>query len=120
MEINLDKVIKDTKYPVGTHIEGLIKKSDVQIVALNECVLTLAGVTRSEKGIQLKWQNSNPGEYPTYVHIGIPPVIGSDGILYGLYESPDLASIPVAQPRARPPIGRPMCLYPGMQRDFTS
>jgi hypothetical protein len=29
------------------------------------------------------------------VHIGNPPVIGDDGILYGFYESPDLASVPI-------------------------
>jgi hypothetical protein len=29
------------------------------------------------------------------VHIGQPPVIGSDGILYGRYESPDIAEVPL-------------------------
>ena len=28
-------------------------------------------------------------------HIGIPPVIGADGILYGFYESPSLADAPI-------------------------
>ena len=32
------------------------------------------------------------------MHIGVPPVIGSDGIVYGFYESPDLASVPITPP----------------------
>jgi hypothetical protein len=27
--------------------------------------------------------------------VGNPPVIGSDGILYGFYETPDIVSVPV-------------------------
>ena len=34
------------------------------------------------------------------MHIGNPPVIGADGILYGFYESPDLATVPVTPPGA--------------------
>jgi hypothetical protein len=45
--------------------------------------------------MQFAWQTSNPGEYPTYIHIGTPPVVGEDGILYGLYETPDLVSVPI-------------------------
>ena len=29
------------------------------------------------------------------MHIGNPPVIGNDGIIYGYYESPDLATVPM-------------------------
>lgn len=39
---------------------------------------------------------TNPGEYPTYVHVGNPPVIGPEGIIYGRYQTPDLASVPIA------------------------
>lgn len=95
IELNLDKVVKDLKYPIAAPVEGLIKKPDVKIKALNDCTLTLTGVTRTDKGLQFKWLNANPGEYPTYVHIGNPPVIGADGILYGLYETPDIVSVPV-------------------------
>jgi hypothetical protein len=35
------------------------------------------------------------GQYPSYVHIGVPPVIGADGISYGFYESPDLEAVPI-------------------------
>ena len=96
MELNLDQVVKDVKYPIAAPVEGLTQKPDTKITALNDCVLTLTDVVRTEKGMQFKWLNSNPGEYPTYVHIGNPPVIGADGILYGFYETPDIASVPVA------------------------
>lgn len=58
-------------------------------------LLTLTGVQRSDTGVQFRWQTSNPGEYPTYVHVGNPPVIGEDGILYGFYETPDILSVPI-------------------------
>ncbi len=95
IELNLDKVVKDAKYPVASPAAGLIQKPDAKITALNDCVLTLTDVARTDKGIQFKWLNTNPGEYPTYVHIGNPPVIGAEGILYGFYETPDIASVPV-------------------------
>ena len=95
LEMNVDKVAKDLKYPVATTIEGLILKPDAEIKAINDCLLTLTDVARTEKGLQFKWQTSNPGDYPTYVHIGNPPVIGEDGIIYGLYESPHLATAPI-------------------------
>ena len=51
-----------------------------------------------DTGLELAWETNNPGAYPTYVHIGIPPAIGSDGILYGLYEDPTLADAPITLP----------------------
>ncbi len=95
LELNLDKVVKDVKYPIAAPVEGVIKKADTKITALNDCILSLTGVTRTDKGLQFRWLNTNPGEYPTYVHIGNPPVIGANGILYGQYETPDIASVPV-------------------------
>lgn len=95
LEINLDQVAADVKYPVAEPVEGLIQKPGREITAINNVVLSLTGVTRTENGLQFTWQTSNPGEYPSYVHIGNPPVIGDDGILYGFYESPDLASVPI-------------------------
>jgi len=64
--------------------------------AINKCTLTLGEAKRTDKGLEFKWQTSNPGEYPTYVHIGMPAVIGSDGIIYGKFESPHLASAPIS------------------------
>ena len=95
IELNLDKVVKDVKYPIAALVEGLIQKSDAKIKALNDCILALTNVARTDKGLQFTWLNTNPGEYPTYVHVGSPPVIGADGILYGFYETPDIASVPV-------------------------
>lgn len=96
LEVNLDRLATGLEYPLAAQVKGLIQPPDVSITALNDCVLTLTGVQRSEDGFQFDWLNTNPGEYPSYVHVGNPPVIGSDGILYGIYQSPDLASAPSA------------------------
>jgi hypothetical protein len=95
LEINLDEVATDLTYPIAEPVEGLIQEPDTEITALNEVVLTLTGVTRTDTGMQFTWQTSNPGEYPTYVHIGNPPVIGADGIINGRYETPDIVSVPI-------------------------
>jgi hypothetical protein len=52
-------------------------------------------VERSDAGVQFTWENFNPTKFPLKTHIGIPPVIGSDGIIYGLYETLDIAPIPI-------------------------
>jgi hypothetical protein len=98
LELDLDQVTKDTKYPIAKEVKGLIQKQDAKITAINNCVLALTGIQRTDQGLQFDWQNANPGDYPTYVHIGNPPVIGSDGILYGYYESPNLADTPITLP----------------------
>jgi hypothetical protein len=95
LEINLDQVAQDMKYPIAEAVEGLIQKPGTEITAINSVVLTLTDVERTDNGLQFKWQTSNPGEYPSYVHIGNPPVIGDDVIFYGFYESPDITSIPI-------------------------
>ena len=95
LEIDLDQVAADLKYPVYEEIEGLIQKSDIEIIAINKVVLTLTDVQRTEDGFQFSWSTFNPGEYPSYVHIGTPPVIGEDGNLYGFYETPDIVSVPI-------------------------
>ena len=95
LEINLDEVATDLTYPIAEPVEGLVQKAGVEITAINDLVLTLTGAERTDNGLQFTWQTANPGEYPTYVHIGNPPVIGADGIIYGLYEVPDLASVPI-------------------------
>lgn len=95
MEVKLDEVATDLTYPVAEEIEGLVQKPDVEITALNEVVLVLTGVERTDTGLLFTWQTSNPGEYPTYVHVGNPPVIGADGIIYGFYQTPDIVSVPI-------------------------
>ncbi len=96
LSLSLDQVAAKVQYPIAEQIEGVVQPADLGIEAINKCALTLAGVQRTGADVQFTWQAANPGEYPSYVHIGLPPVIGSDGIIYGLYESPDLASVPVA------------------------
>ncbi len=98
LEVNLDELAADLTFPVAEPVDGLIQPADAEIPALNDVVLTLTDAVRDDKGLEFSWQTSNPGEYPTIVHVGNPPVIGADGILYGYYESPDLASAPVTPP----------------------
>jgi hypothetical protein len=95
LEINLDEVKTDLVYPIAEEIEGLIQQPDIEIVAINKVILTLTEVKRTDSNLQFAWKTSNPGEYPTYVHIGNPPVIGDDGILYGFYQTPDIISVPI-------------------------
>ncbi len=96
LELNLDEITADLSYPIAEPVEGLIQGADTEIIAINDVVLTLADIERNDSGFQFSWQTFNPGEYPSYVHIGNPPVIGADGIIYGRYETPDLASVPIS------------------------
>jgi hypothetical protein len=95
LEVDLDKVVADLKFPVADAVEGLVEKPGAKIVAINNAGLVLTTISRTADGLKLAWETENPTAYPTYVHIGIPPVIGSDGIIYGLYESPHLADTPI-------------------------
>ena len=95
LDINLDEVITNLVYPIAEQIDGLIQQLDIEIVAINKVTLTLTGVQRTESNLQFAWKTYNPGDYPTYVHIGNPPVIGDDGILYGFYQTPDIISVPI-------------------------
>jgi hypothetical protein len=95
LEINLDEVSTDLTYPVASEVEGLIKEMNTSITGLSDNVVTLLDVTRTETGFQFNWQNFNPTKFPLKTHIGTPPVIGSDGVIYGVYESLDLVSIPI-------------------------
>jgi len=101
LELDLDKVAADLKYPVATPVDGVIEKADAKIIAINNCTLSLLSAKRTADGIELAWHTENPTAYPTYVHIGIPPVVGSDGVIYGFYESPHLADTPIT------PAGQP-------------
>ncbi len=100
LQVDLDKVAADLTYPVAQPVEGLVQTSADPIEAINKCVLTLKTATRSTDGLKLAWHTDNPTAYPTYVHIGTPPVIGSDGIIYGFYESPHLADTPITPAKA--------------------
>jgi hypothetical protein len=96
MELDLDQVAKDVKYPVETPAANLIEKIGDKINAINNFTLTLTDAKRTDTGLELHWQDENPSDYPNYVHIGTPPVIGADGVIYGLYEDPSIADATIA------------------------
>src|SRR5215204_7631894 len=95
LELNLDEVVTDLTYPIDSTVEGLIKDMGTSITGLSDNVVTLLDVTRTDTGFEFKWQNFNPTKFPLKTHIGTPPVIGSDGVIYGLYESLDIVPIPI-------------------------
>ena len=95
LELELDPVVTDLTYPVASPVEGLIQPVGITITALSDNVVTLLDVQRTEAGFQFNWQNFNPTKFPLKTHIGTPPVIGSDGVIYGRYESLDIVPIPL-------------------------
>ena len=99
--LELDNIAKDVKYPLATPLADLIVKAGDKIDALNNSLLTLTDVKRTETGLELHWQVENPTDYPNYVHIGIPPVIGANGIIYGVYEDPSIAEATIALPKEK-------------------
>lgn len=100
MVLDLDQVAGNLTYPVATPMEGLIEKVGDDIEAINNFTLTLVDVKRVDTGLELYWQEYNPSDYPSYVHIGRPPVIGEDGIIYGRYEDPAIAEPTIALPKS--------------------
>ncbi len=95
LELKLDEVVTDLTYPIATPIEGLILEPGVEIPALSDNVITLLDVQRTDTGFQFTWQNYNPSKFPLKTHIGTPPVIGADGIIYGPSEIIDMAPVPI-------------------------
>ena len=94
LRVDLDTLVQPT-YP-GTPAEGLVvAKIGEPIEAINDNTLTLTAVERTAEGFEFSWHTENPTKYPVYVHIGIPPVVGSDGIIYGRYISPHRADTPI-------------------------
>jgi hypothetical protein len=98
MVLDLDQIAKDLKYPVATPVAGLIEKVGDKISAINNFSLILNDAKRIDTGLELHWQDENPSDYPNYVYIGTPPVIGADGIIYGLYEDPSIADATITLP----------------------
>jgi hypothetical protein len=95
LEINLDQVETSLTYPIASPVDGLIQDQGVSITALSDNVVSLLGVQRTDSGFQFTWQNFNPTKFALRTHIGTPPVIGADGIIYGVYETLDLAPVPI-------------------------
>ncbi len=98
LEVSLDDIVTDLVYPIVTPVEGLILKPEDPIVGLNGVTLTLADAKRTENGLDFLWQAFNPSEYPSSLHVGPPPVVGSDGILYGVYKDPGSVAAPLTSP----------------------
>jgi hypothetical protein len=95
MELNLDEVVTNLAYPIASPIEGLIQEPETSFEALSENVISLLDIQRDESGFQFTWQNFNPSKFPLKTHIGIPPVIGDDGIIYGAYVTIDMPEVPL-------------------------
>ena len=98
MILDLDQVAKDIQYPVTAPMTGLVEKIGDKVSAINSFALILTDVKRTDTGLELFWQAENPSDYPNYVHIGTPPVVGADGVIYGLYEDPSIAEATIALP----------------------
>jgi hypothetical protein len=81
-----------------TPVEGLIQKLGDKITGLNEVTLALADAKRTDSGLEFQWQAFNPSEYPSALHVGPPPVLGEDGILYGFYKDPGSVTAPLTSP----------------------
>ena len=95
LQVDLDAPAADLTYPVAVASDLVVAKVGEPIEAINKNTLTLTAVNRTADTIEFTWDTKNPTKYPVYVHIGIPPVIGSDGVMYGRYESPHLADTPI-------------------------
>jgi hypothetical protein len=98
MTLDLDQIAKDIQYPVKAPATGSVDKIGDKISAINSFSLILTDVKRTDTGLELFWRAENPSDYPNYVHIGTPPVIGADGVIYGLYEDPSIAEATIALP----------------------
>lgn len=94
MDLDLTKVKTDLAFPVVDKTATIAKAGDA-IPAINNTTLTLKDVKRTSDGLEFTWESANPADAPTSLHIGNPPVLGSDGILYGFYLSPHLGIVPV-------------------------
>jgi hypothetical protein len=98
VEIDPEQPPPDLTYPVAGSLEVEVHPLTEPIPALNKCTLTLVEATRTDEGFFFKWTIFNPGEYNTLVHIGRPPAVGEDGILYNTWISPDRVEVPIAKP----------------------
>jgi hypothetical protein len=98
LELSLDEVVTNLTYPISESVDGLIRTPGEGIIGLSENVITLLEARRTDDGFEFDWQNFNPTKFPLKTHIGTPPVIGADGIIYGIYETLDIAEIPLTPP----------------------
>lgn len=94
LEADLGTVQATLTYPAADASAVKAQPLSEAIPALNDCTVTNTAATRTADAITLKWKVANPGEYDTKVHLGEPPVLGSDGIIYGARVSPDIVDQP--------------------------
>lgn len=94
-ELSLDTVETDLVYPIFEAVEGLALPVDADITAISENVVDLVDIKRDASGFEFTWQNYNPTDFALKTHIGTPPVIGEDGIIYGVFQIMDLAQTPL-------------------------
>lgn len=95
LELNLDDVAVDLTYPVAEPVEDLILEAGTSITALSDNEVTLLDTNRTDGDFEFTWQNFNPTKFALKTHIGTPPVIGTDGIIYGQYETIDMVPVPL-------------------------
>jgi hypothetical protein len=95
MVLKLDEIAADVQYPVYQAADGLIEAKDFNITAISDNVVSLVDIKRAEQGFTFTWKNTNPTDFALKTHIGTPPVVCSDGVIYGWYEIMDLASVPL-------------------------
>lgn len=97
--VDLDLAPVSLTYPVAEPSKVKAQAITEPIPALNKTTVQNTAITRSADGIVMKWKVTNPGEYDTKVHVGMPPVVGSDGIIYGARVSPDIVDQPFSPPK---------------------
>lgn len=95
IQLSFDEVESNLEYPVYEVVEGLITPVDADIPAISNNIVNLIDVQRAENGLQFVWKNHNPTNFALTTHIGTPPVIGEDGIIYGIFQIMDIAPVPM-------------------------
>jgi hypothetical protein len=95
IELALDEVGEDLSYPVVSDIDEWVVTPDTDIPAISNNVVNLVDVQRTETGLTFTWKNYNPTDFALKTHIGRPPVVGDDGIIYGVYQIMDMVSVPI-------------------------
>ena len=97
--IDLDLISPSLTYPVAEPSAVNAQAITEPMPTLNKTTLENTKVARTADGITMNWKVTNPGEYDTKVHIGNPPVLGSDGIIHGVRVSPDIVDQPYSPPK---------------------
>jgi hypothetical protein len=95
IQLSLGEVESILEYPIYEVIEGVITPADADIPAISNNVVNLVDAQRTEIGLQFFWKNHNPTNFALTTHIGTPPVIGEDGVIYGIFQIMDIAPVPM-------------------------